>query len=64
GSMFNNNSPVTFDQKPLVFAQQLGVDYSSQRFTVDFGVIFKTKEVKSTARAHQWGSISMFYRFN
>jgi len=64
GSMFNNNSPVTFDQKPLVFAQQLGVDYSSQRFTVDFGVVFKTKEVKSTARAHQWGSISMFYRFN
>lgn len=64
GSLFNNNSPVTFSQKPVVFAQQLGVDYSSQRFTVDFGVLFKTKEVKSVARAHQWGSISMFYRFN
>jgi len=64
GSLFNNNSPVTFGQKPLVFAQQLGVDYSSQRFTFDFGVIFKTKEVKSVARAHQWGSISMFYRFD
>jgi lipid A 3-O-deacylase len=64
GSLFNDNSPVTFSQKPVVFAQQLGVDYSSQRFTVDFGVIFKTKEVKSTARAHQYGSISMFYRFN
>lgn len=64
GSLFNNNSPVTFDQKPVVFAQQLGLDYSSQRFTVDFGVIFKTKELKSSARAHQYGSISMFYRFN
>ena len=64
GSVFNNNSPVTFGQKPLVFAQQLGIDYSSQRFTFDFGVIFKTKEVKSVARAHQWGSISMFYRFD
>jgi len=64
GSVFNNNSPVTFGQKPLVFAQQLGIDYSSQRFTFDFGVLFKTKEVKSVARAHQWGSISMFYRFN
>ena len=64
GSLFNNNSPVTFGQKPIVFAQQLGVDYSSQRFTFDFGVIFKTKEVKSVARAHQWGSISMFYRFD
>lgn len=64
GSLFNNNSPVTFRQKPVVFAQQLGLDYSSQRFTVDFGVIFKTREIKSTAIAHQWGSISMFYRFN
>jgi len=64
GSIFNNNSPVTFGQKPIVFAQQLGVDYSTQRFTFDFGVLFKTKEIKSIARAHQWGSISMFYRFN
>jgi len=64
GSLFNNNSPVTFGQKPVVLAQQLGVDYSSNRFTFDFGVIFKTKEVKSVARAHQWGSITALYRFN
>ncbi len=64
GSLFNDNSPVTFDPKPLVFAQQIGFDYSSQRFTFDFGVIFKTKELKSTAKAHQYGSISMYYRFN
>jgi len=64
GSLFNNDSPVTFGQKPIVFAQQLGVNYSSQRFTVDYSMIFKTKEIKSSARAHQWGSISMYYRFN
>lgn len=64
GSLFKDNSPVTFGQKPVVFAQQLGVDYSSQRFTFDFGVIFKTKEIKSSARAHQWGSVSLFYRFD
>lgn len=64
GSLFNDNSPVTFSQKPIVFAQQLGVDYSSQRFTIDFGVVFKTKELKSRAKAHQWGSLSMAYRFN
>lgn len=64
GSMFNNNDPVTFGVKPIVFAQQIGFNYSSQRFTFDFGMIFKTKEVKSTAKAHQYGSISMFYRFN
>ncbi|ETZ20426.1 lipid A deacylase LpxR family protein [Pedobacter sp. V48] len=64
GSMFNNNSPVTFGIKPIVFAQQIGFNYSSQRFTFDFGMLFKTKEIKSTAKAHQYGSISMFYRFN
>lgn len=64
GSMFNNNSPVTFSQKPLVFAQQIGADYSSARFTVDFSVIFKTREIKSAARAHQWGSLGLYYRFD
>jgi lipid A 3-O-deacylase len=64
GSLFNNDSPVTFGVKPVVFAQQFGVNYSSQRFTFDFGVIFKTKEVKSNAKAHQYGSITMYYRFN
>ncbi|RZL13649.1 MAG: lipid A deacylase LpxR family protein [Pedobacter sp.] len=64
GSIFKNNSPVTFDVKPIVFAQQLGFNYSSQRFTIDLGVIFKTKEIESNARAHQWGAISMNYRFN
>lgn len=64
GSLFNNDSPVTFGVKPLVFAQQLGFNYSSQRFTFDFGMIFKSKEVKSTAKPHQYGSITMYYRFN
>lgn len=64
GSMFNNDSPVTFGVKPIVFAQQIGFNYSSQRFTFDFGMLFKTKEIKSSAKAHQYGSISMFYRFN
>ncbi|MBB2145530.1 DUF2219 family protein [Pedobacter sp. LMG 31464] len=64
GSMFNDDSPVTFKTKPLVFAQQLGFNYSTPRFTFDFGVLFKSKEIKSTAKAHQYGTISMFYRFN
>ena len=64
GSMFNDDSPITFDAKPVVFAQQLGFNYSSNRFTADFGLLFKTKEVKSAAKAHQYGTISLFYRFN
>jgi lipid A 3-O-deacylase len=64
GSMFNHNSPVTFDTKPFVFAQQLGFNYSTPRFTFDYSILFKSKEVKSVAKAHQYGTISMFYRFN
>lgn len=64
GSMFNDNSEVTFGVKPIVFAQQLGFNYSSRRFTFDFGMLFKTREIKSSARAHQYGSISMYYRFD
>jgi lipid A 3-O-deacylase len=62
GSMFNNDSPVTFGVKRFVFAQQVGFDYSSARFTVDFSLLFKSKEVKSSAFADQYGMISLNYR--
>ncbi len=64
GSMFSNNSPVTYGAKPIVFSQQVGVNYSTGRLTLDFNAIFKTREIKSTALAHQFGSISAYYRFN
>lgn len=63
GSLFNDNSPVTFGVKPIVFEQQFGVNYSSKRFTADFNVIFKTKEVKSIAKAQNYGGLSLYYRF-
>lgn len=63
GSLFNNDSPLTFGIKPIVFEQQFGVNYSSKRFTADFNVIFKTKEVKSIAKAQNYGGLSLFYRF-
>ena len=64
GSLFNDDSPVTFQTKPFVFAQQLGVNYSSPRFTLDYSFIFKSREIKSAAKPHQYSSIAMYYRFN
>lgn len=65
GGLFNKDKgPITFEPKPLVFSQQLGVSYSRNRMTADFSLIFKTREVKSNAKPHQYGSISLFYRFN
>ena len=63
GSLFNNNSPVTFGVKPIVYEQQFGLNYSSKRFTADFNVIFKTKEVESIAKAQNYGGLSLYYRF-
>jgi len=63
GSMFNDESLVTFGVKPIVFEQQFGVNYSSKRFTIDFNIIFKTKEVKSVAKAQNYGGLSLYYRF-
>jgi lipid A 3-O-deacylase len=64
GGLFDDNSPITYDPKPIVFSQQIGFDYSSQRFTVDFSLLFKTREVESDAVAHQYGTISLYYRFS
>jgi hypothetical protein len=64
GGLFNDSSPVTFGTKPFVFAQTIGVNYSSPRFTIDYSLMFRSREIKSSARPHQYGSISMYYRFN
>ncbi|MET4080306.1 lipid A 3-O-deacylase [Pedobacter sp. UYP30] len=64
GSLFNNDSPVTFGVKPIVYEQQAGVNYTIRRLSFDFSLIFKTKEVKSVAEAQNYGSFSMVYRFN
>lgn len=65
GGLFNEDKgPVTYGVKPLVFSQELGAMYAAKRWTADFSVIFKTKEIKSVAKKHQYGSVSIYYRFN
>ncbi|TZF82548.1 lipid A deacylase LpxR family protein [Pedobacter sp. BS3] len=65
GGLFRSDKgPVTYSAKPLVFSQQIGATYSSRRWTLDLSFIFKTKEIKSPAKPHQYGSIQAFYRFN
>lgn len=65
GGLFRKDKgPVTFDAKPIVFSQQAGLIYAKNRWTIDFSVIFKSKEVESVAKAHQYGSAALSYRFN
>lgn len=65
GGLFRSDKgPFIFDQKKIVFSQQIGFTYAKNRWTFDLHAIFKTKEVVSTAKSHQWGSVGLQYRFN
>ncbi|HYK76274.1 MAG TPA: lipid A deacylase LpxR family protein [Daejeonella sp.] len=65
GGMFQKEKEVvTFDIHPWVFSQELGLKYSKKRWTADFSIIFKSREVKSWAKANQYGSLGLCYRFN
>lgn len=65
GGLFREDKgPVVFDAKPLVFSQQAGLMYSKNRWTADFSLTFKSREVKSVAKPHQYGSAALYYRFN
>ncbi|HCN82713.1 MAG TPA: DUF2219 domain-containing protein [Sphingobacteriaceae bacterium] len=65
GGLFNEDKgPVTYDVKRLVFSKELGVMYAYKRWTADFSVMFKSKEIESPAKKHQYGSINLYYRFN
>jgi hypothetical protein len=64
GLFIKDKGPVVFEAKPVVFSQQAGAIYSQNRFTADFSILFKTREVESIAKAHQFGSIALYYRFN
>jgi lipid A 3-O-deacylase len=68
GSLFNSRKPgsmeVTLNPERLIFSNQLGVGYSGKRFVIDAAVIFHTKDVKEMSEAHQWGSVTLLYRFN
>ena len=65
GGLFNEEKgPVTYDVKRLVFSKEFGVMYAYKRWTADFSAIFKSKEIESLAKKHQYGSASLYYRFN
>lgn len=65
GGLFNvDKGPVTFDTNPLVFVQDVGASFSSPRWSTNFVVTLKSKEVKSNATGYSYATWSVFYRFN
>ena len=65
GGLFRDDKgPVVYDEKAMVFSQQAGIIYAKRRWTADFSLMFKSREVKSVAKPHQYGSAALYYRFN
>ncbi|HEY1023738.1 MAG TPA: lipid A deacylase LpxR family protein [Sphingobacteriaceae bacterium] len=64
GLFLQDKGPVTFGIKPLVFSQEAGINYANNRWTLNFSAAFLTREIKSIARAHQYATAKIYYRFN
>lgn len=64
GGLFTDNKgPITFSPKRLQYSQEIGMNYAVNRWTVNLFITFKSKEVKSQKKAHQYGSAVIYYRF-
>jgi lipid A 3-O-deacylase len=67
GSIFESAPAVNEIEKaiePVFFTQKIGGSLVSGHWVADFSVIFETAEVKNLVHTqHQWGSLSVLYRF-
>ncbi|WP_369827408.1 lipid A deacylase LpxR family protein [Flavobacterium sp. AJR] len=65
GSMFNNNSPITFDLEPLRFNAEFGLKYRHNNFNMSYSFIYRGKELKgdpyNTNTGYFFGSIRFGY---
>lgn len=65
GGLFRKDKgPVTYQPKPWVLSQEIGFMLAKNRFIAQLSYTFKTAEIESNARPHQYGTISTYYLFN
>jgi hypothetical protein len=65
GGLFSGSKgPVTYGVKPVVFSQEIGLTFAAKRWTADFSLTFLTRQVESAAKAHKFGTVNLYYRFN
>lgn len=68
GSLFPdkvlNLAEITGDAAPFVLSQEIGGNLTAGRWAFNLAAVFKTREVKTMVRAHQWGTATFLYRFN
>lgn len=61
GLFIKNKGPVTFGIYHYVYEQLFGLQFASSRWSANYVVYIKSREVKSTALGDQWGSVSASY---
>jgi hypothetical protein len=64
GGLFRENrGGITFDPQRVQYSQELGINYANNRWTLNFSLTFKSRDVRSQENAHQFGSAYIYYRF-
>ena len=64
GSLFNNDSPLTFNPEPLKASLQLGLKWATNRLNFGYAISYLTKELDNhRVTAHKYGTITLAYRF-
>ncbi|MFK5890155.1 MAG: lipid A deacylase LpxR family protein [Flavobacteriaceae bacterium] len=65
GSLFNNDSPLTFKSEPIKANLQAGLKWATKRFNFGYFTSWVTKSVDNgRVTAHKYGTISMAYKFD
>lgn len=63
GMLLRDKGPISYNVKPIVLSQIIGFQWSWDRIGLNFNYTFNTKEVKSDAESHQYGSLALSYYF-
>ena len=64
GSLFNDNSPVTFDIIPFRFNAETGIRYRRKNLNLSYAFVYRGKEIKFYRNiGYFYGSISVSYIF-
>lgn len=69
GSLFTkhnqeNNEETVRTPESFMFSNEIGLTYTSSRWVLTAAATFHTKDVDIMLRPHQWGSVTVLYRFN
>ena len=66
GSLFNNNSPVTFDINPLRFNLEIGYRFTSNRWNFGYAFHYHSNKLPNLRRngGHYYGRLFFGYLFN